>query len=167
MSSGESFLLDPTFWVAGSFTVFVGGVIWSGAHKKIAAMLDERTASIKTQINEAKSLKEETEKLLADYRARQRDAEKEAADILAQAQEDAKIMAKEAKADIKALIERRTRAAEEKITQAEAAAVKQVKAAAVDVAIAAATEVLADAMKGKAGGELVDKAVNSVEGRLH
>jgi F-type H+-transporting ATPase subunit b len=167
MAGTGPFYTDPTFWVAGSFTVFVGGVLYVKAHKKIAAMLDERTAAIRAQLDEAQELREDAEKLLNEYQRKQRDAEKEAAEMVAQAQEDAKIMAKEAKADIEAMIRRRTRAAEEKIAQAEASAVKEVKAVAVNVAVAAATEVFADKLKGKDGGALIDKAISDVESKLH
>jgi len=162
-----SVFTDPTFWVAGSFVVFVGGVMYAKAHKKIAGMLDERTAAIRNQLDEAKAIREDAEKLLNDYQRKQRDAEKEAADMVAQAKEDAKIMAKEAKADIKAMAERRTRAAEAKIAQAEANAIKEVRAVAVDVAIKAAGTVFADKLKGKEGSALVDKAITDVESKLH
>lgn len=167
MASGVPFYADPTFWVAGSFAVFVGGAIWGKAHKKIGAMLDERSAVIKAQLEEAQQLREEAEKLLSEYQRKQRDAEKEAADMVAQAKEDAKIMAKEAKADIEAMAARRTRAAEEKIAQAEASAVKEVRAVAVNAAVAAASAVMADKLKGKDGGALVDRAIAGVEEKLH
>lgn len=167
MAGTGPFYTDPTFWVAGSFVVFVGGVVYAKAHKKIAGMLDERTANIRAQLDEAKLLREEAEKLLNEYQRKQRDAEKEAADMVAQAKEDAKIMANEAKADIKAMAERRAKAAEEKITQAEAHAIKEVRAVAVNVAVEAAGSVFAEKLKGKDGGALVDKAITDVEAKLH
>lgn len=167
MSAGEPFYLDPTFWVAGSFIVFVGGVVYLKAHKAVGSALDARTNAIRAQINEAKSLRDEAEKLLADYQRKQRDAEKEAAEIVAQAQEDARIMVDDARKDIAVMVERRTRAAEDKIRQAEAAAVKEVKAVAVNVAVEAATRVLDENLKGKSGGALVDAAIADMEGKLH
>ncbi|NVJ96726.1 MAG: ATP F0F1 synthase subunit B [Alphaproteobacteria bacterium] len=167
MAGTGPFYTDPTFWVAGSFVVFVGGVMYAKAHKKIAGMLDERTSAIRAQLDEAQELREEAEKLLNEYQRKQRDAEKEAADMVAQAKEDAKIMAKEAKADIKAMSERRARTAEEKIAQAEANAIKEVRAVAVNVAIEAASAVFADKLKGKEGGALIDKAITDVEAKLH
>lgn len=168
MAAGTgSVFADPTFWVAGSFAVFVGGVLYAKAHKKIAGMLDDRTAAISAQIDEAKQLRDEAEALLHEYQRKQRDAQKEAEDMVAQAQEDARIMAQEAKADIEAMVRRRTRAAEDKIAQAEASAVKEVKAVAVNVAVAAATDVFADKLKGKDGGALIDKAIGDVEAKLH
>ncbi len=158
---------DPTFWVAGSFTVFVLLLLWKGVHKQIGTMLDARAEEIRAQIEEAKSLRSEAEEMLHDYQRKQRDAEKEAADILARAEEDAKIMTDAAKGDIATMVERRTKAAEEKIAQAEASAVKEVQATAVDVAVNAATAVLADTLKGKAGKELANAAIEDVETKLH
>ncbi|GHF31037.1 ATP synthase subunit b 1 [Kordiimonas sediminis] len=167
MAAGEAFYLDPTFWVAGSFVVFIGGVVYAKAHKTIGAMLDERSNAIRKQIEEARSLREETEQLLIDFQRKQRDAEKEAADMVAQANEDAKILADQAKADIDAMIKRRTRMASEKIAQAEAHAVKEVQAAAVAVAVEAASTVLGDALKGKAGTALIDKSIKETGAKLH
>ena len=167
MASGEPFYADPTFWVAASTVVFVGGVIYLKAHHKIAAMLDARSDEIRKQIDEAKALRDEAEQMLLDYQRKKRDAEKEAADMITQAEEDAKIMTDAAKSDIAALVERRTQGAADKITQAEAAAVKEVQAVAVNVAVEAATAVLAEGLKGKAGKALADAAIADVQSKLH
>lgn len=167
MAADGSIFTDTSFWVAASTVVFVGGVLYSKAHKKVGEMLDARSDEIRKQIEEAKSLRDEAEQMLLDYQRKQRDAEKEAADMVAQAEEDSKLMLDAAKGDLAEMAERRTRAAEEKIAQAEAAAVKEVQAVAVNVAVEAATAVLADSLKGKAGKELADAAIAEVEGKLH
>ncbi|MFC3053134.1 F0F1 ATP synthase subunit B family protein [Kordiimonas pumila] len=167
MASGEMFYADPTFWVGCSFVVFVGGVVWLKAHKSIAALLDAKSEEIRKQIEEAKSLRDEAETLLHDYQRKQRDAESDAAEILAQAESDAKIMIEAAKTDLALMIDRREKSAANKIKQAEAAAVKEVKAVATEVAIKAATSVLAESLKGKNGKTLVDAAISEVEQKLH
>lgn len=167
MAGSGPFYADPTFWVAGSFVVFVGGLLYKGVHKKVVEGLDEKLDAIRAQIDEAKALRVEAEDMVIEYQRKQRDAEQEAADMVTQAKEDAKIMAEAAKADLADLMRRRERSAEEKIAQAEANAIKQVKAAAVTVAVEAATSVLAGAMKGKAGAALVDDAIAEVEKKLH
>ncbi len=161
------FLANTTFWVAVAFAGFIGLILYFKAHKTIGAMLDERAASIEAQIEEAKNLRTEAENLLIEYQRKQRDAEREAEDMVAQAKDDAKIMADQARQELEALMRRRERGAAEKIAQAEANAVKEVKAAAVNIAVDAATSVLADAMKGKAGKALVDEAIADVESKLH
>lgn len=167
MAAGEPFYANPTFWVGVSFVTFIGGVMYAKAHKTIGTMLDERAKSISDQIEEARSLREEAENLLTEYQRKQRDAEKEAADMLEQAKVDAKLLADAAKADLESMIARKEKAAAEKIAQAEANAVKEVKAAAVNVAVSAATAVLGEAMQGKAGTALVNDAIKDVEAKLH
>ncbi len=160
-------LANTTFWVGLAFAGFIGLILYFKAHSAIGAMLDERSATIAAQIEEAKNLRAEAENLLVEYQRKQRDAEREAADMVTQAAEDAKIMAEQAKADLEALMRRRERGAAEKIAQAEANAIKEVKAAAVNIAVDAASSVLADTMKGKAGTALVNNAIADVEGKLH
>ena len=75
------FLLEPEFWVAVSFFLFVGTVLYLGVHKKIAVVLDASAAAIAKELEEAKRLREEAEKVLADYRRKQGDvAEGDASD---------------------------------------------------------------------------------------
>jgi len=167
MASGDPFYASTTFWVAASTTVFVAGILWKKVHHKIGEMLDARSDEIRKQIEEAKALRLEAEQMLLEYQRKQRDAEKEAVDMVAQAQDDAKLMADAAKSDIADLIERRGRAAEDKIAQAEVAAIKEVQAVAVNVAVEAASTVLADALKGKGGKALTDAAIAEMEDKLH
>ena len=68
------FLLEPEFWVAVSFFLFVGGLLYLGVHKKLAAALDARAETIAKELEAAKRLREEAEKVLADYRKKQGDA---------------------------------------------------------------------------------------------
>lgn len=165
--AGDVWYADTSFWAGASFVVFVGGVVATKAHKKIAEMLDGRVDEIKAQIDEAKTLREEAENLLGEYQRKQRDAEKEAADMLEHAKADAKIMLDEAKSDIEEMAARRTRVAQEKIAQAEASAVKEVQKVAVDAAISAATSVLADELKGDTGSAIVNQAIEEVGQKLH
>jgi len=167
MSAGEPFYADPTFWVATTTVVFVAGILYKKVHHVIADMLDAQSDKIRAQIDEAKELRNEAEEMLLGYQRKQRDAEKEAADILAQAEGDAKIMTDAAKVEITSMVERRTKAAEEKIAQAEVAAVKEVQAVAVNVAVEAAAAVLGESLKGKPGKALTDAAIAEVESKIH
>lgn len=65
------FIFEPEFWVAVSFFIFVGLVLYLGVHKKIAAALDNRAAQIKKELEEARHLREAAEKVLADYKRKE------------------------------------------------------------------------------------------------
>jgi F-type H+-transporting ATPase subunit b len=159
--------LDNTFFAFLALVLFLGVVIWAGAHKKAGAALDARAAQIDKDIKDARKLREEAEALLAEYKQKKLDAEKEAAGIVAQAKADAAAYADEAKKKLAEALTRRTRQAENKIAQAEAAAVKEVRAIATDRAIAAATLLIAENSRGKGGESLITESIAAVKSRLN
>jgi F-type H+-transporting ATPase subunit b len=160
-------LHDPEFWVAVAFIIVV---VWVGGLKlrpQIAKALDDRAARIKTELDEAKALRDEAERTLAEYQRKQRDALKEAEAIVAHAKADAERVGKQAAADLEAAIERRTRQAEEKIAQEQAKALAEVRSVAVDVAIAAARRIIAEQLDAQSGGALIDQAISALPQQLH
>jgi F-type H+-transporting ATPase subunit b len=62
------FIYEPEFWVAVSFFIFIGVLVYLGVHKKVANELDARALRISKELEEARRLREEAEKLLADNR---------------------------------------------------------------------------------------------------
>ena len=138
-ASGPFFSLQNTnFVVSIAFVLFVGILIYAGVPKKLAGLLDARAAQIKSDLDEARALREEAKTILASYERKQREVAEQTNRIIATAKEDAMAAAAQAKYDMKAAIARRLQGAEEQIASAEAAAIKQVRERAVAVAIAAA-----------------------------
>jgi F-type H+-transporting ATPase subunit b len=155
------------FWVAVSFFIFVGLLIWKGVPGMITSALDARADKIKAQLDEAQKLREEAQILLAEYERKRKDAEKEAQSIVDQAEKEAESFAVEARVKLKDSMARRTKMAEDKIAQAEAQAVKEVRAAAADLAITAATTMVADSAKGAKGNKLIDESIALIKTRLN
>ena len=147
--------------------VFLGGVAYLGAFKFVGRSLDERAKKIAAELEEAKRLHDEAKSVLADFQRRARNAEAEAADIVARAKEDAERMKVEAKAALEEQIARRAKAAERKIAHAEARAVADVRAAAADLAIAASAKVLAAQTDGMFGDDLLTASIADVKRRLN
>jgi F-type H+-transporting ATPase subunit b len=159
-------LYDPEFWVAVAFVIFLG-VLWrAGAFKAIIAALDARSERIGQELEEARRLREEAEKLVAEYRNKRGEAEAEAAAIVAHAKTEAAELATEAQKRVEEFVARRTKMAESKIAQAETQALADVRAAAVETAVRAAEKVLTETVKGKTADELIDKAIKDVKSRL-
>ncbi len=154
-------------WIAIAFLVFVAILIYAGAHKAIGASLDERSARIANELEEARRLKEEAQKLVAEFKRKQREAEAEAESIVTAAKAEAERLAAEAKAKIEDFVSRRTKMAEEKIAQAEHQAVADVKAIAADAAARAAETLLAGAAVGEVGDRLVSSAISQVKSKLN
>ena len=115
----------------------------------------------------AAQLRKEAEALLAEYKQKRIDAEKEAASIVAAAKSDAEEYAAETRRKLSESLDRRTRQAEQKIAQAEAAAIKDVRNAATELAIAAAQNMVAQAAKGAKGDELIATSIQAVKNRLN
>src|SRR5438094_10544419 len=111
-------MLQAEFWVAVAFFIFVGVLIYYRVHKMIVAGLDQRTARIKAELDEARRLKEEAQALLAEYKPKQQQAEREAEGLIVGAKAEAEQLAAEAKAKLEELLSRRTKLAEAKITEA-------------------------------------------------
>lgn len=162
-----AFYTDPAFFVAISFFLFMGILIWKKIPGMIAKALDERADKIRAQLEEARNLKEEGQTLLAQYQRKHRDAEKDAEEMIAQAKEEAKILAREAEKNLEVAFRRQTRATEEKISQAETKAVKEVKAAAAKAAVSAASSVLQINLKAGKHKKLVDEAIKDLDKRLN
>lgn len=160
------FLSDPHTWVYLGFFIFlalVGPKLW----KALTQMLDRRSLKIKSDLDEAQKLKDEAQALLAEYQRKQRDAMREAEEIIANARGLAQRQIKDAGKKLEENLARREKASLEKIAQAEASALAEVRREAVDVATAAAAQVLRSQLDATRGGALIDQAIAEVEKKLH
>jgi F-type H+-transporting ATPase subunit b len=160
-------LNSAEFWVAVAFLLFVGVLAYFRVHKLAVDALDGRAERIRAELDEARRLKEEAQALLAEYQRRQREAESEAAAILAGAKAEADRLAAEAKVRMDDFLARRTHMAETKIAQAEAQALADVRAAAAEAAVAAAEKILTRAVKGKVADDLISKGIADIKSRLN
>ena len=161
------FILEPEFWVAISFFLFLGLVIYLGVHKKLTAALDHRAALIAKEIEEARRLREEAQAVLADYRKKQSSVEIEVANIVSLAAKEAESLAAETRATMQEHFERRTRLAEDKIGRAEAQALADVRGAAVDAAVAAAETIIAAKLTPEAAAKLVGESIDTLKSKLN
>ena len=156
----------PEFWAAVGFVVFVIAVA-KPIYRALTGALDARGEVIRAEIQEAQTLREEAQHLLAEYKRKQRDALKEAEDILDHAKAEAERLRGLAEQDLEAALRRREQAALEKIAQAEAKAVQEVRDQAIDVALTATAKLIkANLDKGRADA-LVEQAIKDLSVKLH
>jgi len=158
---------EPEFWVAIAFVMLMGVFAYFGIHRTVLKALDHRGERIKAELDDARRLKEEAAKLLADYKARHAAAEHEAQDIIASAKAEAERIASEAKIKMEDFVARRTKTAESKIALAEAQAVADVRAAAANAAVAAASTILSQTVKGQVAEDLLAKGITEVREKLN
>ncbi|MBR0690386.1 ATP F0F1 synthase subunit B [Bradyrhizobium manausense] len=158
---------DPETWVAIAFVILMVVFGYLGVFKKAMVALDHRADRIKAELDDATRLKQEAAKVLADYKARTATAEREAADIIANAKSEAERIATEAKAKVEDFVARRTKTAESKIALAEAQALADVRAAAAEAAVQAASTILSQSVKGQVADDLLAKGITEVRQKLN
>ncbi|WP_441233457.1 F0F1 ATP synthase subunit B family protein [Bradyrhizobium sp. 930_D9_N1_4] len=158
---------DPETWVAIAFVILMVVFGYLGVFKKAMTALDHRADRIKAELDDATRLKQEAAKVLADYKARTASAEREAADIIANARSEAERIATEAKAKMEDFVARRTKTAESKIALAEAQALADVRAAAAEAAVQAASTILSQSVKGQVADDLLAKGITEVRQKLN
>jgi F-type H+-transporting ATPase subunit b len=159
--------LEPEFWVALGFFLFIGVLVYFGIPQKMLAALDSRGARIKAELDDARRLRDEAEGLLAEYRRKREEAEQEAEAIIAGARAEAERVAAEAKTRMEEFVARRSQVAENKIAQAETQAVAEVRAAAAEAAVAAAEKILTQSAKGEVADRLLADGIRDVKAKLN
>jgi F-type H+-transporting ATPase subunit b len=154
-----AWFLTPGGWVAASMLAVFGIMLWAKVPAIVAGMLDKQIAEIKKQLDDAARLRAEAEALRAEYEKKVRDAGRDAEAMKTAAAEEAKHIVAKAKTDATALIERRTRSAEDKIAAAERNAIAELRAKAADAAAQAARSLIAQGHDATADKALVDQAI--------
>src|ERR1700684_2068709 len=158
---------EPEFWVAVAFVILIGVFVYYGIHRTVLTALDHRSDRIKTELDDARRLKDEAPKLLAEYKARHATAKREAQDIITSAKAEAERIASEAKTKMEDFVTRRTKTAESKIALAEAQALADVRAAAANAAVTAASTILSQTVKGEVADDLLAKGITEVREKLN
>ena len=159
--------MDATFWAMIALFIFIGVVIYMKVPGMIAKALDERAAKIRNDLDEARRLREEAQQLLGEFQKKRKEAEKEAADMVAAAKRESDLIIEEAHKKTEEYVARRAALAEQKIGQAERDAVNEVRSIAVDVATEAARKLLAGKLDEKTSAELFSDSLTAVQSKLN
>ena len=159
-------ITGPHFWVGIAFVVFILILVMAGVHKFAWKALGDAGDKVRGQLDEASRLREEAQALLARIQADREASEKMSAEILANAEEQAKRMQAEAQERLAEQIERRGQLAERRIATAEAQATAEVKAAAGELAAQLAEHVLTARIAGAKSDPLIDAAIGQMASKL-
>ena len=157
--------MDATFWATAALIVFIALIMYLKVPSMITKSLDDRADKIRSDLDEARKLREEAQALLAEYQRKRRDAESEAETIVEAAKREADTLASDAKKKLDEYVERRTKMAEQKIAQAETQAMQDVKAIAAERAIAASEQVLMSKLS-DGGASLIKSSIAEVKSKL-
>lgn len=157
----------PEFWVAVSFVLFIGLLAYYQVFGKVTKALDARAEQIRRELDEARALRDEAQKILEEYEQKRKGAEQEAAEIVAHAKREADALSKEMRQTMKEQLERRTELAKDKIARAEAQAVSDVRGAAIEAALGAAERLIAKKLTQEAQSALIEKTIEDAKAKLN
>ena len=159
-------MFDATFFVALSFVLFVVFVIWAGLPSTIIKSLDDRSEQIKKELDEARILHEEAQKLLATEKRKLEQCDAEVEDILKQASEQAALITEKSNKLLKEEIQRKQKQADLKIARARDEAVREVKAKASELSLIIAKEYLKENIDDSVASDLIDKSISDLKDNL-
>ena len=127
--------IDATFWVAVSFIIFFGGLVYLKIPQKINEILNKLISDIKNEINESEKLRIEAKKLLDNAQNKLDTAQSVGNEILEQAKKDSDRLIIELNDKFHKSSEIKKNSAQAKITQLKETAIKEIKNASVKIAV--------------------------------
>jgi len=138
--------IDATFWVAISFIIFVGLILYFKIPEKIKSFLDQNINNIKKQINDAEKLREEAELILSEHEKKISNSKSEIKAMIDNANDVAEKNILKANREFHALMDSRKKNAEERIKQMKDQAFKDIKNASVKIAIESVGQLLKNSL---------------------
>ena len=134
--------IDATFWVAISFFIFFGALIYLKVPQKINTSLIEKINEIKKEIEEAEKLRDEAKKLLDSYENKISKSQKESKKIIDTAKQESEKIILETNKKFHQVMEIRKKNAEQKIMQIKENAIKDIKNISVKISIEAVESII-------------------------
>ena len=127
--------IDATFWVAVSFFIFFGGLVYLKVPQKINNLLDEKIKLIKNEIDEAEKLKNESKNLLSDYENKIDASKKETKEIISLAKKQSEKVIIEKTNKFHQDMDLKKKNVEQKIIQLKEEALQDIKKASIKISI--------------------------------
>nr|WP_236554938.1 hypothetical protein [Novosphingobium sp. 9U] len=152
----------PVAIVSTSMIVLILIALWKGVPKLVTSGLDAKIADIKSQLEQAKSLRAEAEALRQEYADKIANAEKDAASVIEHARHEAEAIVAKAEADTTEVIARREKMAQDKIGAAERSAVADLRTKAARAAAEAAKGLIRNNYSADADRALVDQSIGAI-----
>ena len=128
-------VIDSTFWVAVSFVIFFGALIYLKVPQKVNEILNKLISDIKNEINESEKLRTEAKALLDKAQKKLDTAQTVSDEILEQAKRDSDKMVIELNDKFHKTSEIKKNLAENKISQMKEAAIKEIKDTSIKIAV--------------------------------
>jgi len=139
-------IIDATFWVAVSFFIFLGVLIYFKIPQKITSTLNDNINTIKTEVSDAELLKEESKNILSEYEKKISSAKVEVKQMVDAATDEADKNVLKTNEEFHIQMENRKKNTEDRIKQMKNQALKDIKNASVKISIQAVEVLLKNSL---------------------
>tara|TARA_B100000131_G_scaffold300350_1_gene321612 strand:- start:332 stop:829 length:498 start_codon:yes stop_codon:yes gene_type:complete len=133
---------DATFWVAISFLIFFGALVYLKIPGKINELLANMISGIKKEIDESENLRAETKGMLDEAQKKLDTADKEVNKILKQARDDSERLVLEMNEKFHISSEIKKKAVEQKINQMKENAIRDIKKTSIKIAVESVKKII-------------------------
>ena len=157
---------DATFWVAVSFVIFFGALIYLKIPKKINELLGNMISGIKQEIDESEKLRSESKKILDEAQKKLDSADKEVNKIIKQAKDDSEKLVLEMNEKFHNSSEIKKNAAQQKINQMKENAIKDIKNTSIKIAIESVKKIISTSVDKSKLDNLFDKNLEETKAQL-
>lgn len=153
-------------WLILSFLIFCF-ILMKFGKSALLGVLDGRIEEIKKELEVSESLRVEAQELLAQYQRKQRDAEKEAEQIIAKAEQNVLQIRKNAEDDLAETLKRREQQLKDRLKQMEEAAVQDIREHAANLAVEATAQIIIEKLGKTESDKLLDSSIKQAAQNLH
>jgi F-type H+-transporting ATPase subunit b len=154
-------LQDANFWVLISFIIFVGVFLKYGK-AKVLSSLDDKITKIKSELEQAESMRLEAQTLLCEYQQKHKDAMKDAKEIIANAKAYAEEIRIKTEEELEKTSQRREAQLQEKLERIEQNARHEIEAYTAKIAMDASRKILTESLNEKSDSALIQSTLGSV-----
>jgi len=159
-------VIDATFWVAVSFVIFFGGLVYLKIPQKINEILNKLISDIKNEIDESEKLRTEAKTLLDNAQNKLNTAQSVSKEILDQAKKDSDKLVIELNDKFHKTSEIKKNLAENKITQMKETAIKEIKDASIKIAVDSVKKIITTSVDKSKLDTLFQKNLNETKEEL-
>tara|TARA_B100001540_G_scaffold65104_1_gene58513 strand:- start:838 stop:1335 length:498 start_codon:yes stop_codon:yes gene_type:complete len=157
---------DATFWVAVSFVIFFGALVYFKIPKKINDLLSNIITDIKKEIDESEKLRSETKNMLNEAQKKLDSADKEVNKILKQAKDDSEKLVLEMNEKFHNSSEIKKNTAQQKINQMKENAIKEIKNTSIKIAVESVKKIISTSVDKSKLDNLFDKNLEETKAEL-
>ena len=162
----KEIMFDATFWVAVSFVIFFGLLIYFKVPQNVNNLLTKMIVDIKNEIDESEKLRSEAKKLLDDAQNKLNTAEQETKKITEQAKSDSEKLIADMNEKFNKSAEIKKNLAQTKISQMKDSAIKNIKDISIKIAIETVKKTISNSVDKSKLDQLFDKNLEETKAEL-